>query len=192
MAALMLLLVLAARLTPTEPGYKMVAPLAALRNPGGADDGHCDEKKLRVDNPARIDCGCILKSCKKCWGERTGDDFMGVKGLGTTDQKRIGIGMRSRKRSLGQDWLMGALDGRKVESSAQVAWSQANQRSRGQGCVVKKLEDRRGKGSVPMQLKCGAMDKVSKGQPQKTRANGYGNGKGCETTTEEHRGRASG
>ncbi len=65
---------------------------------------------------------------------------MGFKGLGTTDQKRIDIGMRSRKRSLGQDWLMGELGGRKVESVAQLAWSKADQRSQGRGCVVKKLE----------------------------------------------------
>jgi hypothetical protein len=89
---------------------------------------------------------------------------MGVKGLGTTDQKRIGIGMRSQKRTLGQDWLVGELCGIKVESSARVAWSQANQRSQGQVCVVKKLEDGRGKGSLPMQLMCGAMGEGSKCQ----------------------------
>jgi hypothetical protein len=72
--------------------------------------------------------------------------------------------MRSRKRSPGQDWLMGELNRRKVESSAWVAWSQANQRSQGQGFVVKKLEDGSGKGSVLMQLMCGAMGEGSKGQ----------------------------
>ncbi len=40
---------------------------------------------------------------------------MGVKGLGTTDQKRIGIGMRLRKRSPGQDWPVGKLGWEKGE-----------------------------------------------------------------------------
>jgi hypothetical protein len=106
----MLLLRLAARLTPGEMGYKIVAPLDALQKTGraddgcgdvelgykmaapldalqytrGADDGHGDGKKLRADSPARIDYICILKSCKRGWEEKTDDGTMGFKGLGTT------------------------------------------------------------------------------------------------------------
>jgi hypothetical protein len=94
----MLLLLLAARQTPREVGYKMAAPLAALWNPGEADDGCGDEKKLRADSPAIFDYACILKSCIRVWEGRIGDGFMGFK-VGITDQKKIGIGMRSRKRS---------------------------------------------------------------------------------------------
>jgi hypothetical protein len=92
-AGLMLLLLLASVLTPIESGHKMVAPLAALWNPEEADDGHGDEKKLRADSPAIFeifDYACILKSCKKGLGRK--------KNLGNTDQKKIGISMRSRKR----------------------------------------------------------------------------------------------
>jgi hypothetical protein len=93
----------------------MEAPLNALQNPGRADDGCGDGKKMRADSPAIVDYVCILKSCKRDWEEKTGDGFMGVKGLGTTDQKRIGIGMRPRKRSPGQDWLVGELGWEKGE-----------------------------------------------------------------------------
>jgi hypothetical protein len=84
----MLLLLLAARLTPKEMGYKIVAPLDALQktggandghgdvelgykmaaplnalqNPGRADDGRGDGKKMRADSPAIVDYVCILKS----------------------------------------------------------------------------------------------------------------------------------
>jgi hypothetical protein len=40
------------RLTPIELGDKMAAPLAALWDPGEADEGCGDEKKLRADSPA--------------------------------------------------------------------------------------------------------------------------------------------
>ncbi len=51
-AALMMLLLLGAWLTPIELGDKMAAPLAALWDPGEADEGCGDEKKLRADSPA--------------------------------------------------------------------------------------------------------------------------------------------
>ncbi len=57
--------------------------------------------------------------------------------------------------------------------------------------MVKKFEDGSGKGSTLKRPMCGAMGKGSKGQSWKTRANGHGNGKngkGCEKTTEDHRG----
>ncbi len=103
MAALMLLLLFAARQIPVELVYKMAAALDDLQNTGGADDGYGDEKKLRADSPAMVDCLCILKSCERGWEEKTGDRFMGVKGLGTTNHKRMSVGVRSWKGSLGQD-----------------------------------------------------------------------------------------
>jgi hypothetical protein len=117
---------------------------AALENPGEADDGCGDEKKLRADNPTIFNYACILKSCKR---ERTGEGFMGVKGLGTTDQEKMGIGVVLRKRSRGWKWLMGELGERKVNSSAWVSWDQIIQRSRGRGCVVEKLENGNGRSS---------------------------------------------
>jgi hypothetical protein len=98
----------------------MAAPLAALQNQGEADDGRGDEKKLRADSHAIFDNECILKSCKRVCEERIGDGFMGFKGLGTTDQEKMGIGVRSR----GQNWLMGELRDRKVESLTWVSWDQ--------------------------------------------------------------------
>jgi hypothetical protein len=95
----MLLLLLAARLTPIELGHKMTAPLDAMQNRGRDNDGYGDGKKMIADSPAIIDYVCILKSCKRDWGERTGGG--GFEGLGTTDQKRIGTGIRSRKKSQG-------------------------------------------------------------------------------------------
>ncbi len=41
---------------------------------------------------------------------------MGDKDLGTADRKKMGIGVRSRKRSRGQNWLMGELGEKKVKS----------------------------------------------------------------------------
>jgi hypothetical protein len=83
-----------------------------------------DEEKMREDSPAIVDCVCILKNCKNGWEEKTGNRFMGVEGLGTTNQKRIGTGMRSRKGSLGQDWLVcGAM---RRESKDQTWKTRAN------------------------------------------------------------------
>jgi hypothetical protein len=68
MAALMLLLLLAARLIPIELDHKTAAPLDALQNPGRADDGRRDGKKMRADSPAIIDYVCIIKTCKMVGG----------------------------------------------------------------------------------------------------------------------------
>jgi hypothetical protein len=132
MAGLMLLLLLGLRTAPIELGDNMAAPLATLRDRGEADESHEDEEKLRADSPAIFDYACILKCCKGVWGERTSDGFMGVKEWELMcGQTKMGIGMRSWKRLRGQDWLMGELGGRKVESSTWVAWSQINERSQG-------------------------------------------------------------
>jgi hypothetical protein len=68
MAALMLLLLLGARLIPIELGDKIVSPPAALWVPGEADGSHEDEKRPRADSAAMSDNICVLKSCKKVGG----------------------------------------------------------------------------------------------------------------------------
>jgi hypothetical protein len=84
----MLLLLLGAWLTPIELGDKMVAPLAALRDPEETDEGRGDEKKLRADSPAISDYACTyIKKLSKGLGRKTDGGFMGNKDLGTADQK---------------------------------------------------------------------------------------------------------
>jgi hypothetical protein len=90
---------------------------ATLRDPEEAHKRKEDEKKLRTDSPAISDYTCLLKSCKRVWGGKTDGGFLGDKGLGITDHKKMGISVRSQKRSRGQDWLMGELGGRKVNDS---------------------------------------------------------------------------
>jgi hypothetical protein len=81
--------------------HKVVAPLGVLKKTEGADDSHGDQKKMRADNPAIVDYVCILKDCRRDWEEKVDEGTMGFEDLGTTDQKRIGIGMRLRIRSRG-------------------------------------------------------------------------------------------
>jgi hypothetical protein len=73
-------------------------------------------------------------------------DFWGDKILGTADNKKTGIGMRSRKRSRGQNWLMGELGEKKEKSFVRVSWNQISHRPRGRGCVIKRLGNMNGRG----------------------------------------------
>jgi hypothetical protein len=73
---------------------------AALRDPRKADGSREDEEKKRADSLAMSDFVCMLKSCRSVWGAKTDGGFMGDKRvLGTTDRGKIGIGVRSRKKS---------------------------------------------------------------------------------------------
>jgi hypothetical protein len=53
---------------------------------------------------------CMLKNCKRCWGAKADGRFMGGKGLGATDQRK----MRAGARSQGQGWLMEKFGDREV------------------------------------------------------------------------------
>jgi hypothetical protein len=63
------------------------------------------KKRMRADSLAITDYVCMLKNCKRVWEEKTDG--------GSMELQRIGIGMKSRKRSPGQDLLMGRPGGKK-------------------------------------------------------------------------------
>ncbi len=82
-----------------------------LWDPRKVDGIYEDQKKLRVDSPARSNYTCMLKYYKNCWGARADGGFLGDKGQGATDQEKMGAGARSRESQLEKVMRSGLADG---------------------------------------------------------------------------------